>query len=254
MRMPTTAAARALRSDSAQVAARAAGVLWLTCILAGLFAFVLESTIVVRNDAVRTAANIVARESLFRLDFAADLISAASYLGVTALLCYLLNPVGRSLSLMAAFFGATGVAIGGVAFLAHIAPVFFLRGDQNLAPFKTTQLQAFALLALELRLQVFTIGMVFFGMQCFLVGHLIRQSTFLPRSLGTLLAIGGSSYVVVSFCDFLVPSLGPRLTSLFMPIALVGEGALTVWLLARGVDVRRWHAQASGDVRGPLAV
>ena len=60
-----------------------------------------------------------------------------------------------------------------------------------------------------------------------------------------LLAIGGSSYLIISFANFLAPPFGARLTPFVMPIALAGEGALTVWLLAKGVNVGRWKEQAS---------
>jgi hypothetical protein len=39
---------------------------------------------------------------------------------------------------------------------------------------------------------------------------------------------------------------------LIMPVALVGEGALTVWLLTKGVNVPRWTEQA-GAVAEPAA-
>jgi hypothetical protein len=68
---------------------------------------------------------------------------------------------------------------------------------------------------------------------------------FLPRTLGILLAIGGTSYVISSFANFLTPSFGPHLMAFILPVALIGEGSLTVWLLVKGVNVQRWNEQAS---------
>jgi hypothetical protein len=229
--------------DSPQLNARIAGVLWLTCIVSGIVSFAADSSLTVRGNAAATAAKILANEPLFRISFAADVVSGLSYVGVTALLYYLLKPVGRSLSALAAFFGVAGVAVGGVAWLLHILPVVLLRGDAYLTAFTTTQLQAVAFLAAKLRMQVFTIGMAFFGLQCFFVGYLISRSTFLPRALGILLALGGACYVIVSFTSYLAPSAG-GLVMIMMPIALVGEGSLTAWLLVKGVDVRRWESAA----------
>jgi len=230
---------------SPKLQARVAGGLWLTCIVMGIFGFVAGSSVIVAGDAAATATNILANESLFRLGFASDLISGLSYVGVTALLYYLLKPAGRSLALIAAFFGLAGVAIGGAGNLTQLAPLVLLHGDHYLSAFTTGQLQAMAMIALKLRVQLFSIGMVFFGIQCFLAGCLIARSTFLPRLLGVLLAMGGASYVIVSFATFLAPALGVRLAPFIMPIALVGEGALTVWLLAKGVNVQRWKEQAN---------
>ena len=227
-----------------QVEARLAGGLWVACIVTGMLAFVVESPLIVQNDAALTATNIMANESSFRLAFAADLMSGLTYVGVTALLYVLLKPIGTSVSSVAAFFGLGGVAIGGVAFLAHLAPVVLLRGDAYLNAFTTSQLQAMALLALKLRMQMFSIGMVWFGIQCMLIGYLIVRSKVVPRALGALLAAGGSTYLLVSFAHFLAPAVGDRLMLLLMPVALIGEGALAVWLLAKGVNGERQIASA----------
>src|SRR6267143_4791865 len=183
--------------------ARIAGGLWLMVIVTGMTAFVIRSPLIVRGDAAATASNILASESLFRFGFAADLIAGVCYLGVTVLLYRLLKPVSRSLSLLAAFFGLAGVAIGSAISLTNLAALILLGDGQNLSAFTTSQLQTMALMSLKLYVQGFNITMVFFGFQCFLIGCLIVRSTFLPRILGVLLAIGGSSYVISSSATFL---------------------------------------------------
>jgi Domain of unknown function (DUF4386) len=234
-----------IAEESPRLKARIAGGLWLLCIVTGVVSFTAGSSLMVRDNAAATAANILAKESLFRLGFAAELISGASYIGVTVFMYYVLKPVSRSLSLLAAFFGLVGVAIGGGAFLSRLAPLVLLRGDTYLSAFTTSQLQALALASLKLYVIGFSIGMVFFGIQCILIGYLIARSMFLPRVLGVLLSVGGLSYVIVSFTNFLLPMLGPRLTPFIMPLALIGEGSLTVWLLVKGVNEQRWEDQES---------
>ena len=230
---------------SPQFKARAAGGLWLLCIISGMAGFVVGAPLIVANDATATAANILAKESLFRLGFAADLISGLAYVGVTAFIYYLLRPVSRSLSLVGAFFGLAGVAIGGGSWIIHLTPLLLLHGDAYLTAFTTSQLQAMSLAALKLQTQVFPIGMVFFGIQCISIGYLVARSIFLPCMLGVLLAVGGTCYVIVSFASFLAPSFGPHLVPFLMPIALIGEGLLGGWLLVKGVNVQRWNEQAS---------
>src|SRR5437667_9112607 len=108
---------------SPRAQARAAGGLWWLCIVAGIVVFVAGAPLIVTNDAAATAANILAKESLFRLGFSADLISGLSYVGVTIFIYYVLKPVSRSLSLLAAFFGLVGVAIGGASWVLPLAPL-----------------------------------------------------------------------------------------------------------------------------------
>src|SRR5437762_5980251 len=200
--------------------ARAAGGLWWLCILSGMVGFAVGAPLVVANDATATATNIVTKESLFRLGFVADLISGVSYVGVTAFIYYLLRPVSKSLSLVGAFFGLAGVAIGGGSWVIHLAPLLLLHGDQYLAAFTTNQLQTLSLDALKLQAQVFPNGMVFFGIQCISIGYLVARSTFLPRILGILLAIGGTCYVFASFANFLTSSFGSRLVPFIMPVEI----------------------------------
>ena len=233
------------RKDSPVRQARIAGAFWLLCILAGVGGFIAASPLIVVNDAAATAANILANESWYRIGFAFDLISGASYLVTTVFLYHVLKPVGRSLSMLAAFFGLAGVAIGGVASVSRLALLVLLHGDQYLSAFTTSQLQAMSMIGLKLQLQAFSIGIVFFGVQCISIGYLVARSTFLPRVLGILLSIGGTSYVIASFASFLIPSFGPHLVPFVFPVALIGEGSLTVWLLVKGVNIQRWKEQAS---------
>ncbi len=117
---------------SPRAKAIAAGGLWWVCIILGVVGFVVGAPLIVANDATATATNILAKESLFRLGFVADLISGLSYVGVTAFIYYLLKPVSRSLSLVGAFFGLAGVAIGGASWVIHLTPLLLLHGDAYL--------------------------------------------------------------------------------------------------------------------------
>jgi hypothetical protein len=38
------------------------------------------------------------------------------------------------------------------------------------------------------------------------------------------------------------PALGDRLAPLLLPIVLLGEGSLALWLLLRGVNVEKWRS------------
>jgi hypothetical protein len=233
------------REESPVRQARIAGACWLLCILAGVAGFIAAGPLIVANDPGATAANILANESSYRIGFAFDLISGASYLVTTVFIYYVLKPVGRSLSMLAAFFGLAGVAIGGVAWVSRLGLLVLLHGDQYLSAFTTSQLQAMSMIGLKLQLQVFSIAMVFFGVQCISIGYLVARSTFLPHVFGILLGLGGTSYVIASFASFLIPSFGPHLIPFVFPVALIGEGSLTVWLLVKGVNVQRWKDQAS---------
>jgi hypothetical protein len=110
-----------------------------------------------------------------RLGVAANLIVAVCYIAVTLLFYDIFEPVNRGLSLLAAFFGLVGCTLGAL-------------GAFHLAPLHINNL-------------------VFFGFYCLLIGYLIFRSTFLPRILGVLMAIGGLGWLT-----FLAPPLAGYLS------------------------------------------
>jgi len=73
--------------------------------------------------------------------------------------------------------------------------------------------------------------LIFFGFYCLLIGYLIFKSTFLPRFIGVLMAFAG-----VGWLTFLWPPLANYLSPYNMIPGMIGEGALTVWLLIKGVS------------------
>ena len=80
--------------------------------------------------------------------------------------------------------------------------------------------------------------LVFFGCYCLVIGYLIIRSTFLPRLLGALMAIGGLGWLT-----FASSALSTSLSPYNMLPGVLGETALTVWLLVAGVNVQRWKEQ-----------
>ena len=76
--------------------------------------------------------------------------------------------------------------------------------------------------------------LVFFGFYCLLIGYLIFKSSFLPRPLGVLMAFAGLGWLI-----FLSPPLANRLSPYVFAPGIIGEGALTLWLLTKGVATPR---------------
>jgi hypothetical protein len=228
--------------------ARAAGVLYLMTILTGTSALIINSRLIVSGDAAATAANILAQEPLYRLGFVYDLVAGICYIAVTALLYGLFKPVNRNVSLLAALFSLAGCTCGALSGLFQLAPLAVLKGGPYLIVFSGKQLQALAFLLLKLRGQTSNIAFVFFGLYCLLIGFLIFRSTFLPRTLGVLMAIAGACWLTSSFASFLSPPFA-TLLSPYIAAGGLGEAALTLWLLVIGVNGSRWEQQARGAGR-----
>ncbi len=229
--------------------ARLVGVLYVVMITAGVLAQnVVRPALVVRSDAAASAARIMESESLYRLGGAADLLLFAANVAVAALFYRLLAPAGRDLALLAAFFRLTFAAVAGANAVNHFAPLRLLGGDSSLAAFTPAQLQALAHLFARLQSTGHAVAIVFYGVSCLLTGYLVFRSTFLPRFLGVLLALGGIGYVVNSFAGFLSPPLASSLFPAILVPAGIAEVSLCLWLLVKGVNAQRWKelADATG--------
>ena len=229
---------------SPRVKARIAGFFWLMTFLTGGVAMFVGGRLVVSGDAAATAANILAHESSLRLGLTSNLLATACYITATLFVYALLKPVNRNVSLLAAFFSLTGCAIGAFSFLFFLAPLVVLGGAQYLSVFTVEQLRALAFVSLRLYEQASTIAFAFFGLHCFLVGCLILGSTFLPRIVGVLMVCAGLGWLTFSSANLLSPPLATYLTPYIMAPGILGEGALTLWLLVMGVNVQRWNEQA----------
>lgn len=75
--------------------------------------------------------------------------------------------------------------------------------------------------------------LVFFGVYCLLIGVLCWRSTFVPRAVGMLLLFAGCGWLT-----FASPPLARFLYPYNLAPGLIGEGALTLWLLFGNRDHR----------------
>jgi Domain of unknown function (DUF4386) len=229
-----------IEETSPRFKARIAGVFYLLAIVTGIFAQgYVSGRLVVDGDAAATATNILTHKSLFELGFTVYLIEMICQIGLTALFYHLLKPAGKSISLLAAFLGLAGCVIKTFSRLFYFAPLFILGNAHYLSVFKPEQLQALALLFLEVNDHGAAIALAFFGFYALLTGYLMIRSTFLPRILGVLAVVGG-----VGWLTFLYPPLGYRMFYYIAPLGLLGALALILWLLVFGVNEQRWKAEA----------
>ncbi|MGA7224132.1 MAG: DUF4386 domain-containing protein [Candidatus Acidiferrales bacterium] len=142
-------------------------------------------------------------------ELAAGVIEVSCMIVVTLLFYGIFRPVNARLSLLAAAFNFVALTLELLQFLPHGV----------------------------------NIGLGFHGFYWILIGYLIFRSTFLPRILGSLMAIAGLCWLT-----FLSPPLANYLSPYNLASALLVEGLAMLWLLVMGLNATKWEEQAGAAV------
>ena len=218
---------------------RRAGLLYLLGSIPGFFALIYVPTrLIVHNDAVATARNLAAHETLFRLGIAADLAGQAFFVFVALALYHLFAGVNRRHALSMLTLILVAIPIAFLNELNGIAAILLVRGQYFLAVLDEPQRNALAMLFLRLHGQGFAIAGVFWGLWLFPMGMLVYRSGFLPRLLGVFLMIGCFAYLANSFTDLVLPQYAAAVSRWMDPLQLV-EVIFMLWLIIRGADPSR---------------
>jgi hypothetical protein len=232
--------------------ARVAGALYLVNIVGGAFAItVVPAVIVVPGDVAATAQNIQAHELLYRAGLAAHLVVTTTNVPLAVIFYELFAVVNRRLALLDAFFILVATAVETAALLGQFTPLALLDDGTYQGTLSPAVVHALSYLPGDLATVDYTIHTVFFGLDIICFAYLVLRSTFVPRVIGVLLAIDGVAYLVYSFTAILAPAAAAHLVPWIQLPALVGEGALCLWLLVVGIDPDRWEQQARATNAAP---
>jgi len=123
-------------------------------------------------------------------------------------------------------FATAAGAIGGGCYLVVTVLLYYIFKPVN----RTLSLLAAAVSVMGIAGGPFGLtffsSLVFFGVYCALIGYLSLKSTFVPRVVGALMMFAGLGWLT-----FLSPRLATALSPYIIAPGLIGEGALTIWLL-----------------------
>ena len=215
--------------------AAVAGFGYLAIIILGIFAeFFVRSRMIVPGDALTTANNILASEWLFRIGIASDLIMLSFDVLVAWALYVLLKQVNQSLAMLALLFRLMHAAIYAATLLLLFFVLLMLSGANYLAAIETDQMHALVLLFLHGHSYGYDLGLLFFGLHCFVLGYLIFNSGYIPKILGVLLISASLVYLAGSFTRFLFPDYIEIISQIYV-VSLIAELSLCLWLLFKAI-------------------
>jgi hypothetical protein len=217
--------------------ARIAGLIYLIYIVVSIFANVLgRSKLIILGDAATTARNIIASAMQFRIGFVLDLVSAVLFLLTAWALYVLLKPVNKNLALLFLLLNLGGVAVHCFSDLFLIASQLILSGADYLKAFQADQLQALAMLSLNIYKNGFSgIAQIFFSAWLFPLGYLVYKSGTLPRFLGIIVMVECFAWLMFPVQFFFFPRnvVLPYVSSV---AGFIGEFSLMLWLLIMGAE------------------
>ena len=222
--------------DTKKKNARIAGLLYLLMGITGAFGIMyVPANIIVVGDATATANNIAESELLFRLSMISNLISQAIFVFLVLSLNRLLKEVNPKYAKLMVSFVTVSVPISFLNILNLVAADILVSGADYLSVFDTNQLNAFALLFLNLYEHGIYIVGIFWGLWLYPFGMLIIKSKFIPKIIGIFLVIGCFAYLTDSFISLMYPEYKEIVSLIIMlPLAL-GEFSIIFWLLIKGV-------------------
>ena len=214
--------------------ARMAGFFYLIFVLTTVLASYIRGRFILSGDAVATANNIVSSQGLFRVGFVTELVSAVFFLLAAWALYVLLKPVNKDLALLFLLLNLGGVGIECLNMLNLFTALQLLLDVGFINVFSAGQLQAQALICLNLYKNGFIIAQIFYGTWLLPLGYLVFKSSYLPRLLGILLMFDFFGVLFWFFQFFLFPSYAVVSYPSYV-VGFIAEVSLSLWLLMKSV-------------------
>lgn len=230
--------------------ARVAAALYLLMGIPAVFTLIyVPRVLMVRGDAAATASHIRASEMLFRAGMVAHILSGIAFIFCVMALHRLLNEVSKTQASLMVNLVLVSATIEFVNVLNNIAALTLFRGGSLLGTFDQHQLDELGTLFLGLHRQGLVVNEMFWGLWLFPFGILVYRSRFLPRPLGLWLVLNGLAYVAMSLAGLLFPQY-ERVVSIVVLPALLGEIAIVLWLLFKGINSRPLQAGITSPATG----
>jgi len=223
--------------ESQRKAARVAGFTFLFAMAIVVLAnYGISFRLIVPGNAAETARNIMAHETLFRINIACNLIYSASVVVLLAALYVILKPVNRNLALVAAFCRLVYALMWVVTALNMLSALRLLGDAAYLPVFKADQLQTLARLHIASSYDAYYVGLPFWTLASTVCSYLWFKSRYIPRALAAFGAISSAWCVICAFAFIVFPNFDETVNATWFdaPMAIF-EMALGLWLLFKGL-------------------
>lgn len=224
-------------NQSQRNAARVAGFTFLFAMAVVVVAnYGINFRLLVPGNAAETARNIMANETLFRMNIACNLIYVLSVVVLLAALYEILKPVNRRLALVAALCRLVVPVMWSITALNSLSALRLLGDASYLAVFRPEQLQTLARLHLVASYDAYYVGLPFWGVASAVCGYLWFKSRYVPRLLAGFGIVSSGWCVMCAFAFIVIPHFEAMVNAYWFDTPLViSEMVFGIWLLSRGL-------------------
>ena len=194
-------------------------------------------SLVVPEDVVTTANNIMASEWLYLVAFMSNVIMMLVGLFLPLVSYVVLKTVDKKNSALFTILLLISVPIMCINLVSQFAALLLVRDAGYLTAFGSDQLYSLVNLFLELEEIGYAVAKIFFGIWLLPLGYLVYKSGYFPKILGILLVIACFGYLIDFSTFFLFPSIYESISMLVVLPIMIGEMAFTFWLLLKGAKI-----------------
>jgi len=237
---------------SQRKAARVAGFMFLFSLIVPLlnWTFVLSKLIVVEN-VIATASNIMANELLFRIGITIELFMSVGLIVLALALYIILKPVNKNLALLALFLKLAEAIIASVIVLVSFIALQILNGKAYLTVFTLEQLQFPVGLILNSHTTIYSIPMVFLGLDMIVFSYLFFKSKYIPKILAGFGILSFALIFIHALMYIIAPKYATMLINQIIFYAPSGlfEIIIGIWLLSKGIKVQQGDIRASESAK-----
>ncbi|MGE7675260.1 DUF4386 domain-containing protein [Lysinibacillus sp. NPDC094403] len=210
--------------------------------LAAFFSYgFVHENLVLHENASATFNNLKSSIRLFKAEIFGWIIILITDIIVTWAFYIFLEPINRSLALLAAWLRLTYTTILGIAILNLVFVLLLSNGTNNLT-FNIDQLQAHTMLFLEAFETIWAIDLIIFGGHLLVISYIAFKSSEIPKVISILLLIAAIGYIIINLCITFFSQYDVIISILkliFNVPMVLGELGFGIWLLIRGGKVSK---------------
>ena len=191
---------------------------------------------IIPDNAVDTAYNIMAHETLFRINIVSSLIYLITLVVMFTSLYVILKPMNKNLALAATFFRLLYALMWGFMAINTLAAIRLLGDASYLPVFEANQLQTLSRLHLSNSWDAYYVGLPFWGLASAVCSFLFFKSKYIPRALAIFGIVSSIWCVFCGFTFLIFPNFGETVNLYLFDMPLViFEITLGFWLLFNGL-------------------